>query len=119
MSPVAAMMRRAEAMRARLALRQWEYRQRHGAKGTWSRLRYVLARAERVYVVEAAAIDALLAEGFGLQPVGRELEPMKRLVVVPPERAEGLERAESIPVALSVRFLEASNLVLVPFAPAP
>jgi hypothetical protein len=106
---------RADAMRARLRLRAWETRQLRGAKGTWFRLRITLARAREAFIVDDEVVDELLAEGFGRERVGDELEPTRNYVFVSSERASAIASRRSIAVRLSRDLLAAKNVVLVPF----
>jgi hypothetical protein len=105
--------RRAAEVRARSVTRRWEYRQRHHAKGTWFRLRRVLAEARLVFVTNETVARQLLAEGFSAEPVGSELFPPKTLIAVPTARAEQLIESTAIPVRLSPELLAARFLVLV------
>ena len=52
--------RRAAEVRARSAIRRWEYRQRHNAKGTWFRLRRVLADARQVFATSEAVVQRIV-----------------------------------------------------------
>lgn len=105
--------RRASEARARAATRRWEYRQRHHAKGTWFRLRRLLAESRLVFVTSEEVAQQLLAEGFRPETVGRELFPQKTMIAVPAARAERLAEARSIPVRLGADLLSARFLVLV------
>jgi hypothetical protein len=107
--------RRLREMQARARIRSWEYRQRNRSKGVWYRLRRVLARAERVFVVSPEDARQLMLEGFVSESVGAELHPNKTIVFVPAERAERLTSARETPVRLSATLLEARHLALVPF----
>ena len=107
------MHRRAAQVRARSATRRWEYRQRHHAKGTWFRLRRVLAESRLVFVTSETVAGQLLAEGFSAEPVGAELFPPKTLIAVPAARAEQLVESKAIPVRLNAELLAARFLVLV------
>jgi hypothetical protein len=107
--------RRLEGIRRRLAVRSWEYRQRHLSHGVWFRLRHLLARAEKAYVISEVEAVKLLAEGYGPEPVGGELEPRKTLIFVPAERAEAIPDAQKIEVRISAAFLEARAVALVRF----
>jgi hypothetical protein len=107
--------RRVQQVRSRFAVRAWEYRQRHHAKGVWMRLRRILADARSAFVIPLTEADQLLAEGFQPEAVGRELEPPKIILFVPAARAERLNEAREIPVRLEVALLEAPALALVRF----
>lgn len=106
---------RAEAMRARLRVRAWETRQLRGAKGTWFRLRSMLARTREAYVVDDATIEVLIAEGFVEEGVGNELEPNRSYVFIPSERASSISSRRPIVVRLSAELLSSKNLILVAF----
>jgi hypothetical protein len=107
--------RRVRQARARLAVRTWEYRQRHHAKGVWMRLRRILADARSAHVIPLAEVEQLLAEGFQPESVGQELEPPKIILFVPATRAARLNQAREIPVRLDAALLEAPALALVRF----
>jgi len=102
-------------LHARQRARAWGYRQRHCAKGVWWRLRRLLAEAERAAVVDADTAAALLADGFGAERVGQEVEPPKTLIFVPRDRFDRLAGRREIAVTLSAELLAARNLVLVAF----
>ncbi|HLE68048.1 MAG TPA: hypothetical protein VJH87_00075 [Vicinamibacteria bacterium] len=107
--------RRLNGIRARLAVRSWEYRQRHLSHGVWFRLRHVLAHASRAFVIPEVEAAKLLAEGYEPEPVGQELEPEKTLIFVPAERAQAIPGAREVDVRLSAPFLEARAVALVRF----
>jgi hypothetical protein len=106
---------RLRQVRSRVAVRAWEYRQRHHAKGVWVRFRRVLADAEAAYVIAEGEAERLVAEGFPPEPVGRELEPLKTILFLPAERVARPTGAREIPVRLSVELLGAPALALVRF----
>jgi len=110
---IEAMQRRAKAVRARAAIRQWEYRQRNLAHGVWFRWRLLLARAEEVWAVSEASMEALVGRGAQPEPVGRELQPAKTIVFA--RREELPSDARPLVVRLDVAMLEARWVVLVPF----
>ena len=107
--------RRVRQARSRLAVRAWEYRQRHHAKGVWMRFRRILADARSAHVIPLTEAEQLLAEGFQPGAVGRELEPPKIVLFVPAARAARLIDAREIPVRLEAALLEAPALALVRF----
>ena len=109
--------RRARRVRGRLAVRAWEYRQRHHAKGVWLRLRRILADAESAYAIPCAVAKVLEEEGYRREPVGDELEPPKTLLFVPPERLERIPDRRRVRVALDAEFLAAPCVALVRFKP--
>jgi hypothetical protein len=110
-----ALERRLRRHRSRLAIRAWEYRQRHCARGVWFRLRRVLADAARAFVITDDAARSLLAEGHAPEPVGAELEPAKTILFVPAERIARVAGAREVPVSLHAEVLEARCLALVRF----
>lgn len=69
-------------MQSRLAVRAWEYRQRHHARGVWDRLRRLLADSEQVLVVPPEVVNDLLDHGFAPHPLGRELHPPRTFIVL-------------------------------------
>ena len=81
-----ALEQRARRIRSNALVRAWEYRQRHHAKGTWFRLRRLLAAAESCWVIQPHEADALLAEGYESEKVGAELAPPKTIMFVPSPR---------------------------------
>jgi hypothetical protein len=107
---------RARRVRGRVAVRSWEYRQRHHAHGVWYRLRRALADAREAYAIDDGEAAQLLAEGCSPLPVGGELAPAKTLLVLPADRAARLATARPIPVRLGPELLSARSIVLVPFA---
>jgi hypothetical protein len=108
--------RRVREMKARLAVRKLEYRQRHRAGGAWHRLRSCLVRARSAWAVDEAVIDTLVVEGFEEEPPGHELQSPKRMVFVPLQRLQGIEGRRPIPLHLTQPLLEARYLVLEAFA---
>jgi hypothetical protein len=101
--------------RRRTLVRSWEYRQRRHAHGVWFRLRSVLANARAAYVISGGDARRLMAEGHGLEPVGRELDPPKLIIFAPAERVARIASARPVAVRLSVEVLAAECLVLTPF----
>lgn len=107
--------RRAKAVKSRAAIRSWEYRQRHHAKGTWFQLRRLLADASHIYILTERAARELMAEGYLPEPVGARLEPKKVLLFVPAERVEAIADRQEIPVRIGVDFLAARYIAMVRF----
>lgn len=101
--------------RRRMIVRSWEYRQRRHAHGVWFRLRSALAKARAAHVISAEDAERLMAEGHGLEPVGRELDPPKLIIVVPAERVARIASARPVAVRLSAEMLAAECLALTPF----
>ena len=108
--------RRARAIRQRLAVRAWEYRQRNTSKGTWFRIRRVLVDAARAYVIDDRDAAALLKEGFAPAPAFLEIQPPKRVFFIPATRLEALSSRCELPVRLSAELLAAQSLALVSHA---
>jgi hypothetical protein len=106
---------RAREVRARAAVRAWEYRQRDLAKGVWVRLTRLLAGSESAWEIPCEAAAALEQEGYPRAPVGRELSPERTILVVPAERVERLAGARRLEMRLSAEMLAAPCLALVPF----
>jgi len=115
---IQALHERARAFRSRIQVRAWEQRQIEGSKGTWYRVRRLLARAERAYAASDEAIEELVAAGARCDPVGEELEPRKRYVLVTAAQASRLVSGPGLVVRLSAELLAAKNLVLVAFEPS-
>jgi hypothetical protein len=107
--------RRARQVRSRLALRAWDYRQRHLARGVWFRLRRLLADAAAAYAIPEAEARRLLAEGFASEAVGAQLEPPKLMIFVPPARIHEIKGARELPLRLARELLEARQIALVRF----
>ncbi len=105
--------RRARSVRARASVRQWEYRQRRHAKGVWVRLTRLLADASHAWEIDEAIANQLIAEGCQVEPVGLELEPVKKLIVVPSTQPNpsgvGIR---PIPVSIGAEFLAARYVAL-------
>lgn len=108
--------RRARDMRGRLAIRAWEYRQLTHAKGAWFRLRRLLVDARGAWVITDQEATQLIADGLRPEPVGEELIPAKRIIVITEDRLAGLANRQEIPVRLNAALLSARNLALVRFA---
>ena len=113
MSPV--IERRLELFRSRIAVRAWEYRQHGHAKGSWMRLRRVLADAEAAYAVSVEEAASLIAEGLVPEPVGAEFSPPRTIVFAAEDRVQGLTSRRRVGLCLSPELLTAPTLVLVPF----
>jgi hypothetical protein len=109
---------RLREMRARVLVRSFEYRQRRHARGVWYRLRRALALAKEAYAVSREEAEELVGEGYGPEPVGREIEPARTIVFVPAERAARIGSARPVPVRLGTDVLSAPALVLVRFPPS-
>ena len=112
---VAALEARARKVRARAAVRAWEYRQRHHAKGVWFRLRRLLAATASAWSLPEEEAQRLLAEGSEVADVGSLLEPPKVLLVVPEERLRTIPGRSPVPLRLGPELLSARYLALVPF----
>ncbi len=107
--------RRVRKARARLAERAWRYRQRAHASGVWFRLRRLLAYSASVYAISAADADRLEREGHDAQPVGRELQPPKRIFVIEAADVDQLASKQELVVGLGADVLAAADLALVFF----
>lgn len=107
--------RRARAIRSRGAIRDWEYRQRHHAKGTWFRFRRVLADAQEAYALSEEAMNQLILAGAHLEAIGSELEPAKRIVFITRAELDRLSSKRAIELHISPELLGARDLALVAF----
>lgn len=107
--------KRVRAARSRAAVRAWEYRQRHHAKGIWYRLRRLLADASVAYALTEQAARELVAEGYRPEPVGEQMEPPKMILCVPMKRIGAITGKRQIPVRLGADLLAARCLALVRF----
>jgi hypothetical protein len=110
-----ALERRLLEFRSRELVRAFEYRQRRHAGGVWYRFRLLLALAREAHVVPRDEAERLVAEGYTPEPVGRELEPPRLILVVPAERVARIASARPLAVRLSAELLAAECLALVPF----
>ena len=110
-----AMRARAQAVRARAAVRQWEYRQRHLAAGVWYRLRRVLADAKAAYAISEDDARRLIAEGYVPEACGRSLAPEKTLLFIDEVRLSTLPSAIPIPITLGPQMLTAPAVALIAF----
>jgi hypothetical protein len=105
---------RARRIRERELVRAWEYRQREYSHGVWFRLRRVLADAAQAWIIGEDDAGMLEKEGFSPEPVGREIEPPKRMFVLPASALGRIGQRKEIAVRLSADFLAARSLVLIP-----
>jgi hypothetical protein len=106
---------RIRKMKQRLAVRAWEYRQRHGSKGVWDRLRSLLALSEHAFAIDDTMAASLIAQGRRPHPVGAELEPAREYFVLAAEDARWLAGAREVPVQLDTEFLAHTKVALVLF----
>lgn len=107
--------RRAKLIRSRALRRRWEYRQRDTSHGVWFRVGRVLADAAELWAISEDEAERLMAEGFFPDPVGRELEPPKRLLRVSRARLDLIAGRRLIPASLGPEFLAARSVALVCF----
>jgi hypothetical protein len=107
--------RRAQGVRARGRIRNWEYRQRNLAHGVWFRIRRVLADAQEAFTISPDEADRLLRDGHVPEPCGFEISPEKRLFFVDPARLQDIPDRKPIRVGLGPEFLAASAVALVRF----
>lgn len=98
-----------------MLVRAWDYRQRDHTRGVWARLRRLLADADRAFEISSDDAECLHAEGYAADAVGQELQPPKRIIVVPETRVTALGSARELPVSLGAQMLAARCIVLVPF----
>ena len=104
---------RVQGLRERAVMRSWEYRQRTHSRGVWYRLRRTLVDAAEVWIVDDRDADRLQSLGHLAVPVGRELNPPKRMFFVTRTQLESVSSALRIPVRLGLELLEARDLVLI------
>jgi hypothetical protein len=109
------MQARARAVKTRVLVRAWQYRQRDLAAGVWFRLRRVLTNARDAYVLTEEDARQLVAEGFQPEPCGLELSPEKTIVFLNADRVARLDAPRPIPVRLGPEFLAARAIALVTF----
>jgi hypothetical protein len=110
-----ALERRIRELRSRVLVRSWDYRQRRHARGIWFRLRRLLADASQAYAITRQDADVLVAEGYRVAPVGREIEPTKLIVFAPAARMAEVASRRPLAVRLSAELMRADCLALVPF----
>ena len=103
---------RARRARANAAVRRWEYRQRHHARGAWFRLRRLLADAASAWRLSPEEAAGLVAEGIVPEPVGLELEPPMTILVVPPTRIETIASRQPVAVRLGADLLASRYLAI-------
>ncbi len=106
---------KAREVRARAAVRSWEYRQRKYAKGTWFRVRRVLAQARACWLIPDEEVRLLREEGYQPEPAGLELAPPKMILLVPEERLATISGRRQIRIGLTPELLAAACIALVPF----
>jgi hypothetical protein len=106
---------RVRQIRSRTVIRRWEFRQRDHARGTWYRIRRLLAGSRQVFVVSDPDFDRLLSVGRTQHPVGTKLHPERRIVSATLAEATSLSSARELDVRLSSQLLGERNWVLVPF----
>lgn len=111
--------KRAREVRARAAIRAWEYRQRKHSRGAWHRFRRVLTDAESAYAISESEAKRLLARGLRAEPVGDEFKPTKTLIFVSREDLQGIEWQKEVPLSLGPELLASHLLVLVRFPENP
>ena len=109
------MQARAREVRTRVAVRRWNYRQRHLAAGVWFRLRRVLADAHAAYVISEQDARRLITEGYRVEACGSQVTPEKAILFVDETRLSSVGSRRSIPVALGPDFLTATAIALVAF----
>ena len=112
---IAALHKRAQAVRMRAAVQRWQYRQRNLAAGVWFRLRRVLCDARAAYVISEEDANRLIIEGHQPEACGREVTPEKMILFVDEHRLATLESPRSIPVGLGPEFLAARAIALARF----
>jgi hypothetical protein len=105
--------RRAREVKARAAIRAWQYRQRRHAHGAWFRLRRVLVEAREAWAIPETEADRLVAEGFAPEPAGLEFLPPKRLLFIPEARLQAIPGRRRVRVGLGADLLRAPSLALL------
>ena len=110
---------RVQDLRKRALIRSWQYRQRNHSRGVWYRLRRTLVDAAEAWIVDDCDAERLESLGNVAVPVGRELNPPKRMYFVTRTQLESVSSARRIPVRLGRELLEARNLVLIAHDAAP
>jgi hypothetical protein len=78
-------------------------------------LRRTLADAAEVWLIDEHDADRIEVAGCASLPVGRELDPQKRMFFVSRSELGTLSSRRQIPVRLSAELLQARSMALVPF----
>jgi hypothetical protein len=105
--------RRARLIQERALIRAWEYRQRHASHGVWHRLRRALVDAAQAWIISEEDADRLETHGHVPLPVGRELEPAKRMFFLAEDELSTLSGRRRTAVRLSRELLLARSVALV------
>lgn len=100
-------------MRANAAVRRWEYRQRHHARGVWFRLRRLLADAKSAWRLTEQDAARLIGEGYLPEPVGQELQPPTVILLIPERRLLEIELRSQLGLRLGADLLQTRFLALV------
>jgi hypothetical protein len=108
--------RRVQQIRARARVRNWEFRQRHLARGAWARFRFALAMARDAYAINDTTLRSLIADGAIVDDRGSGLEPPRQIVWIDDNRARKLVGATRLELRLDAALLGSPALALVPFA---
>lgn len=85
------------------------------ARGVWFRLERALAFSRTVLLISAADAGMLAERGFVMLAAGLELEPKRRLFVVPESDLPSLEGAREIKPRETTALLASPAAILVPF----
>lgn len=109
------LLKRMRDFRARIAVKRWDYRQRNLARGVWPRLVRLLAEASEGWAISERDADALLAEGYRVEPTGQVLEPEKRIFFVPQSRVRAMEDRKELLLRLGTPLLTARSIALIRF----
>lgn len=109
---------RVRALRARIAVRRWEIRQRGHAAGSWFALERLFALSRRAWILSEQGAEALVAAGYEPDPAGLTLEPPRRIFIVSGE-TPSLAGAREIALRSSAELLLAPAIALLPFALRP
>lgn len=106
---------RVKQIRSRARIRNWEFRQRHLARGAWARFRFALAEARAAYAIDESDLATVLDEGFRTDDRGMGLLPQKQLVWVSAQRAQHFATGRALEMRLDAAMLGAEIIALVPF----
>jgi hypothetical protein len=104
---------RARRIAERRLIRAWNYRQRDLSAGVWYRLRRALVDAAEAWIIDEAGADLLERRGHAPLPVGREIEPPKRIYFVSREELPAPPPRRQTAVRLSGELLQAAYLALL------
>jgi hypothetical protein len=100
-------------MHERSLIRAWEHRQRSSSKGVWYRFQRVPVDAAEAWIIDEADADVLEARRHIPHPVGRELDPPKRLFFLAENELEAVPHRRQVLVRLHSELLLARSMAFL------